>query len=368
MQGGFVRIADEIDATSVGLQRGGRTADVWVVAQNPVREVTLLPRPEHVAVKRVVGALPSRAADNLFWMARYVERAEGTLRLIRALLSRIAEGDEEAEPVIDLLTDLLVTGNAAPTALPTTKPVLLAGAALQRRDLVGSLPALVAVARGAASVVRDRFSPESWHALNDLAEAIEKKYPPYPSESELIDRVNVALRIILSFYGLAQENMSQLAGWRFFEIGRRIERAIATCRWLGTLASGAAPAGALDAMLELCDSQITYRQRYVMVAARAPVVDLVALDPKNPRSIMFQIDRIEAHLATLPRSAPDSRLSPSQQIAAAIGTSLRTANAVNIDESLLATVQSSLMTLSETIGTAYFTLSEREEDPWEALS
>ena len=120
----------------------------------------------------------------------------------------------------------------------------------------------------------------------------------------MFERVEAALRIISSFSGLAQENMSQLAGWRFLELGRRIERALATCRFIRQFAVGAEPDGALDVLLELCDSQITYRQRYVMVAARAPVIDLVVLDPNNPRSVVYQFDRIEEHLAALPKHRP----------------------------------------------------------------
>jgi uncharacterized alpha-E superfamily protein len=80
-------------------------------------------------------------------------------------------------------------------------------------------------------------------------------------------------------------------------------------------------------LLELADSQISYRQRYVMVAALAPVIDLVMLDPNNPRSVAFQLDRIETHLGALPRRNATGRLSPVQQIAASIATGLRTAEA-----------------------------------------
>ena len=96
--------------------------------------------------------------------------------------------------------------------------------------------------------------------------------------------------------------MTRLGGWRFLELGRRIERAIATCRFVRQFA-GDRPDAALDVLLELCDSQITYRQRYLMVAARAPVIDLAVLDPSNPRSVAYQFDRIEAHLAALPQHA-----------------------------------------------------------------
>ena len=110
-------------------------------------------------------------------------------------------------------------------------------------------------------------------------------------------------------------------------------------------------------LLELCDSQITYRQRYVMVAARAPVIDLVVLDPNNPRSVAYQLDRIEAHLAALPKQQADGRLSPPQQIAAAAATALRTAEPADIDDEVIAGIEDALLRLSEAIASTY--LSQR---------
>ena len=143
----------------------------------------------------------------------------------------------------------------------------------------------------------------------------------------MAERVEAALRIIASFSGLAQENMTRLAGWRFLELGRRIERAMLTCRFIREFGAAGTADGGLDMLLELADSQITYRQRYVMIAARAPVIDLVMLDPNNPRSVAFQFDQIEAHLDALPKHSAGGRLSPPQQIAMAIATRLRTAEA-----------------------------------------
>ena len=146
-------------------------------------------------------------------------------------------------------------------------------------------PASSGAARSAASVIRDRFSPDAWRAINDLASMIAAPLPIGPTESAIIERVEAALRIISSLSGLAQENMTQLAGWRFLELGRRIERALLTCRLVRCFAEAGAPDGGLDVLLELADSQISYRQRYVMIAALAPVIDLVMLDPNNPRSV-----------------------------------------------------------------------------------
>ena len=360
-----MRVADDADARAVSLQRGGSTGDAWVLSDQPVAEITLLPAPDRIVITRATGALPSRAAANLFWVARYVERAEATLRLVRALVNRISDSDEATAPVVERICSLLAAWEAVPTELPNARPVLFAAAALQRRDLTGALPFLVGAAQSAASVIRDRFSPDAWRALADLRERIGAALDLVPTESAIFERTEAALRIVASFSGLAQENMSQLAGWRFLELGRRIERAIATCRFVRQFAQERA--GALDLLLELADSQITYRLRYVMVAAAAPVIDLVALDPDNPRSLVYQLGRIESHLAALPKRTDDSRLSPPEQIAAALATRFRTADAASLDDDAFRLAEDGLMKLADTIGTTCFMTHERAQPRWEAL-
>jgi uncharacterized circularly permuted ATP-grasp superfamily protein/uncharacterized alpha-E superfamily protein len=366
MPGGFVRIADGDDARAVSLQRGARTADAWVLSDGPVAETSLLPSAERIVIRRATGVLPSRAADNLFWVGRYVERAEATLRLVRALINRTTEADETAAPLVARISALLGAWSAGPIDIPYAKAALIARAALSRGDDDGSLPHLAGAARAAASVIRDRFSPDAWRALVRLCAIMDWPLPDGPAESEISERVDVALRIVASFSGLAQENMSQLAGWRFLELGRRIERAIATCRFVRQFAATPVLDGALEVLLELADSQITYRQRYVMVAARAPVVDLVMLDPNNPRSVAYQLDRIEAHLAALARHE-EGRLSAPQQVTASAATALRTTEATAIDDALVGATESAMMRLSETIGAAYLTHNERSEPRWEAF-
>ena len=367
MPGGFVRVADDVDARAVSLQRGGRTGDAWVLSDKPVVETTLLPAPDRITITRATRALPSRAAANLFWVARYVERAEATLRLVRALVNRVTDSDEATTLVVEQICALLGAWEAVPTDLPNVRPVLVASAALQRGDLDGALPNLAGAAQSAASVIRDRFSPDAWRALTDLVELIDAPIDQVPTETAILDRINSALRIIASFSGLAQENMSQLAGWRYLELGRRIERAIATCRFVRQFAFATELDSALDVLLELADSQITYRLRYVMVAARAPVIDLVVLDPNNPRSVAYQLGRIEIHLAALPKRSDDSRLSPPEQIAAALATQIRTADAAALDDAAFLGMEGSLMKLANVIAATYFTTHERADVRWEAL-
>jgi len=367
MPGGFVRVADHADARAISLQEGDRAADAWVLSDKPVAEVTLLPTADRIAITRSTGPLPSRAAANLFWLARYIERAEATLRLTRALINRTTDSDETAAQEAGRIISLLGTWDCVPKTMLSVKPELVAGAALQQRDMPGALPSLAGAAQLAASVIRDRFSPDAWLALTELSELINAPFEQGPSESAILERVNGALRIIASFAGLAQENMSQMASWRFLEIGRRLERALTTCRFARQFAFDGEPHGMLDCLLELADSQITYRLRYVMVAARGPVADLVALDPNNPRSIVYQLARIETHLAALPKRGDASRLSPPEQIVTTLVSRMRTTEATQIDESFLIELENNLMKLSDVVTTNYFTTRERSDDVWEPV-
>jgi uncharacterized circularly permuted ATP-grasp superfamily protein/uncharacterized alpha-E superfamily protein len=368
MPGGFVRIAEHADARAVSLQRGGATADAWVLTHGPVGDTSLLPHPERMPVQRAAGLLPSRAADNLFWVGRYVERAEATLRLVRAIINRLAEADDAAAPVISGIGTLLAAWGAIPEDTHQAPAAFMARTALTRADLDGALPRLAGAARSSASVIRDRFSPDAWRAINDLAMLIGAPLSISPAESAMTERVEAGLRIIAALSGLAQENMTQRAGWRFLELGRRIERALVTCRLVRCFAFSGTIEGGLDVLLELADSQITYRQRYLMIAALAPVIDLIMLDPNNPRSVAFQLERIETHLGALPKRNATGRLSPVQQIAESTATRLRTADAAAIDAALIIDVEQALLKLSDAISAAYLTSNERSDFEWEALA
>jgi len=228
------------------------------------------------------------------------------------------------------------------------------------------VPTLARAARSTGSVIRDRLSPDTWQALARLVATCDAPLGGSTDfEAAMAERVEAALRIIASFSGLAQENMTRLGGWRFLELGRRIERAIVTCRFVRQF--GARLDRGLDILLELCDSRITYRQRYVMVAARAPVIDLTLLDPSNPRSVAFQFDQIESHLDAMPNMRPDGRLSLPRQISMATAAKLRTADAARVDDNLIVATETALMHLSEAISSTFLGRNEppetREELP-----
>ena len=145
---------------------------------------------------------------------------------------------------------------------------------------------------------------------------------------ELADRALVSLAAIS---GLAQENVNRVAGWRFLDIGRRIERAINTCRFARNFAGEKATADDLDVLLDLIDSQITYRSRYLTGVALAPVRDMVLLDPFNPRSVSFQIEQIRRHLDTLPTLNEDGIPEEPKRIIELVGGEIGSTAARDVD-------------------------------------
>ncbi len=351
MPGGFCRVGDRIDARAVTMQRDGRSADVCVLADGPVEETTLLPSLDRLELRRATASLPSRAADNLFWLARYMERAEATLRVLRALGEQVGSGESMAADTVKRIVDLLDIWEALPEEPVVADPTAIAGAAFHGRT-PGGLLNLAQSALHAASVIRDRFSPDAWRTITDMVALAESGAR---TDGGIFERVEAGLRLSAVFSGLTQENMNQLIGWRFLKLGKRIERALATCRAVRQFADARAGAANLDLLLSLADSQITYRRRYVMVAARPPVLDLIMLDPNNPRSVAFQIDRIAVHLNELPDHMSDGRLNVAEKLIARTRVDLQTADAHTLDARQITAVEQTLLAISNEISERYFT-------------
>ncbi|MGA3301788.1 MAG: circularly permuted type 2 ATP-grasp protein [Methylovirgula sp.] len=355
MPGGFCRISERLDARAVSMSEGVRSADVWVLSEGPVAHVTLLPTDETVHIRRQMGNLPSRAADNLFWLGRYLERAEATLRLIRCLAGRMIDTDAQINPqrVVERISGLFVAWGAVP-AKRALEPMRLTAIALHSEDEYGSALSLVRDAHRAASFIRERLSTDTWRLVDELAERLARDEESLRTEAEAVERSDAALQVIAAIAGLAQENMNRGAGWHFLEIGRRIERAINTCRFARHFGATDAPAEDLDLLLDLIDSPITYRSRYMMGVAWGPVRDMALLDPFNPRSVAFQIERLVDHLAGLPTLSDDGMLETPHRMAIKLSADIATAVVNQLDNANVLAYEQTLLALADAIAARYF--------------
>lgn len=356
MPGGFCRISDEPDARAVSLRNGVRSSDVWITSEEPVAQISLLPTPDRTSIRRVTGTLPSRAADNLFWLGRYLERGEATLRLVRALLGRLIDPDPAPGhgETVRQLAGMLVAWGAAPSGAGHKDPAAQARAALFSLDDYGSAAASVREARRTASVIRERLSVDAWRLFGDLQRQLLPEEGRKHSEGETYESADRALKTLAAFSGLSQENMVRGAGWRFLDIGRRLERGIVTCRFARQFADSNASGDSLDTLLDLTDSQITYRSRYLLGASLQPVLDLVMLDPYNPRSVAFQIERLDAEIAALPALSDDGMLEAPRRLVLRLAADCRTTEASRLDRTSILLFEQLLMGVSSAIADRYF--------------
>jgi uncharacterized alpha-E superfamily protein len=326
---------------------------VWVVSDKAVAASTLLPAAETVRIRRIAGVVPSRAADNLFWLGRYLERAEATLRLIRALGTPMRDpvkGNSTALHSVERIQRLLVTwGAISQTARAQPTKVVLE--ALQSEDRFGSALSLVRSAQRTATSLRERLSPDAWQVITEMADRLAVEVD---DDDGVVSAAELTLQELASIAGLAQENMNRAAGWRFLEMGRRAERAINTARFARQFAYDEAGDEDLDTLLTLVDCQITYRSRYLVGPALAPVRDLAVLDPYNPRSVAFQVAALNEHIAAIPSIKEHGLIERPQRLAVALQATLTTSEASQLDIKALFALEQDLLNLADAIGLHYF--------------
>jgi uncharacterized circularly permuted ATP-grasp superfamily protein/uncharacterized alpha-E superfamily protein len=357
MPGGFCRTSERMDVRAISMGEDVRTADVWVIDDLPVEKMTLLASKEEVRVRRIMGNLPSRAADNLFWLGRYLERAEATLRLVRSLCTSLMDSESAVHSSGETLAglqQLLIDWGALDEEALGGRALAAARDAMHDQKAYGSVIYLVRAARRTAASMRERLSVDFWTQLTDLEEELAQGAQNPLSEAEALQQVESALQILTSLAGLAQENMNRVAGWRFLDMGRRLERGINTCRLTRTFAAETATTDDLDLLLDLADSQITYRARYLVGLALRPVRDMIMLDPFNPRSVAFQVESLTSHLSGLPALQNDGMLEAPLQLLLPLATELKTADAAELTVEKMQRCERVLLRLSGAIADRFF--------------
>ncbi len=325
MPGGLIRVAASTEPLELSIAAGQCSKDAWVLSDGPVKPISLLtPSEQEIPLSRSGAELPSRVADHLFWLGRNLERTDSAARLLRTLLDRLAIESklDSVTEVPSLLRVLAGRGLIAPDfaveslkpSLPDVEQALLA-AVFQDEEPLGIRATLQELHRQ-ASVVRDRISLDTWRIINRLAtdflHGTSDQDADFGDALECLDHLLISLA---ACNGLVSEAMTRGQAWRFLDIGRRIERGLQMVTLLRyTLVSLTTEnVAVLQAMLEVADSAMTYRSRYLAHVQPAAVLDLLLTDETNPRALAFQLVALSAHVSNLPRKdalpvrTPDQR-------------------------------------------------------------
>jgi uncharacterized circularly permuted ATP-grasp superfamily protein/uncharacterized alpha-E superfamily protein len=292
MPGGLTRAATGTDARVISMQSGGSSKDTWVLSTGPVSSFSLLKRetrPQDLV--RTGLNLSSRVVENLYWLGRNSERCDAVARLLRVALTRVveesaAERDKSWDSIAGLLEHTGIFSEADRAAEDVAIARVLRAAVVDdaRPGLAGGLKELLRV----ASQLRERLSLDNWRTLNQMARRLQRdRGRPMPL-SETLAELDRVIAVFMTLAGFALDGMTRDTGWRFLSIGRRIERLQFICSLLQQALAGPADAD-LGWLLELADSSVTYRSRYMARPEWLPVLDLLVRDAHNPRSVCFQL-------------------------------------------------------------------------------
>jgi uncharacterized alpha-E superfamily protein len=347
MPGGLARIASDA-ADIVSMQRGGGSKDVWVLAAD--RKSIDEAAAANAGPRRIArhDDLPSRLAENLFWLGRYSERCEDKARLLRATLG--LRPNAALWPQVQEACGRFV----APSLFDEVNPLGLA-ADLQRLGWC-------------AAQARSRLSAENWRAIGVLQREFQEAAHAKRDPRETLDALLLSLAALAGF---ALDDMTQDDGWRLMMVGRRLERLQFLAELLSLrLSSGETPVQSeLEWLLDIGDSTITYRTRYLAAPRLGSTIDLLVFDQSNPRALAFQWRAIEHSLVRIAASlggAPDDTLDEAvaqveeMQLSALDGDSTRAVRARQGLADQLRTLGAAAGRLSDRLSLKHFTLIDAE--------
>ncbi len=379
MPGGLAMTVDPDRAVALSAP-DGHTRDVWIVSDAEQGPHVSLWRPtlETARVQRSQRVIQSRVADDLFWLGRYSERADWTMRVLRGALRRVEEdgspdsGRQAARKCLEVLLSKNDTIHALDPISPGDIEIEqlckeLVSSTLGHRTLERTFEGLYRVAQ----LARDRLSLEAWQTLSrfrpgDSWVTALASAPPFA----ILDHLDEGLASLAAFNGLMHENMTRNFGWSFLDMGRRLERAYNLSEAILSLfipmPDPEEEVSSLLLLLELADSFITYRSRYRLDPMLPLALDLLLLDEANPRSLAYQLVALSKHMESLPDGKRGVSMSEDRRLILALLTAIRLAdveaiarepNGKTLERLMLEQIQM-LPALSNALAQHYFNLTD----------
>ncbi len=310
MPGGLIRIAPDTSPMQLSVSAGVSSKDLWVCGRDAEESVSLLsPGDQPAILKRTSAIFPSRVADNLFWLGQSIERCDVLSRLLRGIADRMLNDDQTDLPEIRMLARALADqGQLEPgfvvSGLDSGLPQLieaLPAAVFDLEEPRGLAGAVSEVAR-LTSLVRDWLSPDTWRRSLFATEEFFATAAAWTDLTDVISVTNNLIGSLAAVSGLISDGMIRGPSWLFLDFGRCMERSKGNARLILSAAEsgGLSSEANLRTLLEILDSQMTYRTRYRNQLQPNAVLDLLVTDETNPRSLAFLMTQMVHHVSQLP--------------------------------------------------------------------
>jgi uncharacterized alpha-E superfamily protein len=359
LPGGLARVGKAAHPPQLWPSHAGFTKDVWITggrdflpaAENP------MPRParsHHLMATEV----PSRIAEQLFWVGRYADRIEFATRLLRVTLRGLTgDSSRPRESQVTACLGLLAASGITPDGVVIHPARILRtlGQLIHDPQAAGGIPALTRSLLINAAAARDRLSDDTWRFFNRVESVISPPAGAAPGAAELLRTLDQLILHLAAFAGMQAENMTRGQGWRFMEVGRRVERSIQILGLLRAAARG--ETSLLEPLLETCDSVMTYRRRHFSRPHFEGVIELIFFDRSNPRSLAYQVHVLHAEAAQFPGRADYGLLPRIREQAARLAA--RFTNPTHPDAAEFDSLIESLEVFSDALTEHFFSHSVR---------
>ncbi len=389
MPGGLTRIARQKDDFVVSNQAGGISKDTWVLASEPDKPVSLWNQPKrNQLIDAVIEPLTSRAADNLFWVGRHLERIEMSARLMRTVLLKLRETLEQKDPLdsecLKVLLPALtqVTGtypgfvkcDAQTLKAPETELLSITKNSIRKGSLTANIQAFVQTAFS----IRDLWSQDTWRCVDNVQRRWQQRVINNETHVEQLQKhLDDLITGIVAFSGLTSESMTREAAWLMLDSGRRLERALGLVALLRSTVAihhdDALQNQVLEAVLVSTDSLTIYQRRYRSFIQLPLVLELLLLDETHPRSVAYQLHQLSTHISALPRGNDKNHLSEEERVILKVYTDLRLCNVLELSranknegiyanlETVLSNTATLLWRIAEVIAETYFSHSQTSQ-------
>ena len=349
MAGGLVRSSAEAGNFLISSQTGGFSKDAWIISPEPDRMVTVLQETAEGLAESYHDMLPSHAAENLFWVGRYTERILGNARFMRTVMQFLAEGNKlitenNQQTEKNLLEAFTRYSYALPGFSGEDAEELFDDPWKELRDVLfnerrpGGIRFNFLQFHKAIHEVRDHWSTDTWRVIRRMEEGLQDGIPlTHHGHLQMIHALDDLITSVVAFIGLNRESISREQGWIMLDLGRKIEQSLLVIGMLRTTLvkkhNEQVEYNLQQSVLMSNEGLVNYRYKYRRPLQNLLVIDLLIFDPNNPRSLTYQVVRLNAYLQNLPKTGVGQAVPEYERLILEANTMLKLADKTQLSVS-----------------------------------